>query len=245
MNGKHTNCRIKIIILFVVIVYRLHAVGQGRSAAEILAAVDRIMGPAQFTALMEMKTLRSDGTEKIYRLDMFRFSNEVSRIEFVYPAIEKGRVLLRKDKDMWMKMPSLKRPLRIAAKQQLMNGDFDNGDVMRLNLIADYTASIKSDTNDSCLLELSAKDRTVAYDKVLLWVRKSDCMPLKAQYFTVSGTLMRELLYCDVTTFERHQRPSRLIMKNMMNKKSFSEMKVLEFKPGRTLESSKFTVESM
>ncbi|MBN1980840.1 MAG: outer membrane lipoprotein-sorting protein [Chitinivibrionales bacterium] len=218
---------------------------QQRSASEILAIVDRIMGPQQFTALMEMKTLRPDGTEKIYRMNMFRRDAEVTRIEFIHPPVEKGRVLLRKEQDMWMKMPSLKRPLRIAAKQQLMNGDFDNGDVMRLNLIADYTPSIQSDEGDTCMLELTAKDRSVAYDRVHLWVRSTDCMPLKARYFTVSGAPLRELEYGEVTKYGNHLRPSRLIMRNLLNKKSFSEMKVIEFKPGLTLEESMFTVESM
>jgi hypothetical protein len=203
------------------------------------------MGPQQFTALMEMKTMRADGSEKIYRMHNYRYSNEVSRIEFVYPPIEKGRVILRRDNDMWMKLTTVKRPLRIASKQQLMNGDFDNGDIMRLNLIADYTPSLKGDSADVYLLELLAKDRTVAYDRVLLWVRKTDFMPLKADYFTVSGTLMREMEYTDVTDYGNHKRPARLIMKNMMNKKTSSEMKVLEFKSGKTLDASKFTIESM
>jgi hypothetical protein len=215
------------------------------SAKEILAKVDTVMGPRQFTALMEMRTQRADGSEKLYRMQMYRYSNEVNRIEFVYPPIEKGRVLLRKDKDMWMKMTTLKRPLRIAAKQQLMNGDFDNGDVMRLNLTADYTPTLKSDSAAMYVLELIAQDRTVAYDRVLLWVKKGDFMPCKAQYFTVSGALMRELEYGDYTMYGARKRPAKMMMRNMLNKKTFSEMRVVDFSPGKTADASKFSIDNM
>jgi outer membrane lipoprotein-sorting protein len=214
------------------------------TAAEILRNADQVVSPEKFSGLFEMTARRNDGSEKVYRLRLFKL-NDNTRVEFEYPPLEKGRKMLRKGQEMWMMLDTLKRPLRIAAKQKLMNGDFDNGDVLRLNLVEDYNAVLAGEDDLYYHLELSAKDRTVAYDRVTIAIRKNDFSPANAQYYTVSGKLMRELEYKDDKDFNGYKRPATMIMHNAINKEAQTVMRILELKKGETLDESEFTVDSL
>ena len=95
------------------------------------------------------------------------------------------------------------------------------------------------------VLELKAKDRSVSYDRVLLWVTKSDNLPIKAHYFTLSGKLLKVLRFTAIKDFSGHKRPTTLIMQNRINKQSRSELTVLELEAGKTLGVAMFQRSSL
>jgi outer membrane lipoprotein-sorting protein len=117
-----------------------------------------------------------------------------SVVEFVAPATEKGKFLLMLRDAMWIYMPSASRPIRISPLQRLM-GQASNGDVARTSFTVDYAAKSVAAEGDAWLLELEAKDPSIAYKRVQLWIDKTSYEPRRADFYVASGKLLKRAHY--------------------------------------------------
>src|SRR2546428_6319172 len=120
--------------------------------------------------------------------------------------------MLRVGESMWVYMPNLKRALRIASRDSFQGGDFNNADALRVNYVADYEPVLTGADDPSLwLLELTAKTKDAAYDKIKLWVRREDRLPAKAEYYAASGKMLRSMTFADPKDFHGLKRPSHLV----------------------------------
>ncbi|HYI00897.1 outer membrane lipoprotein-sorting protein, partial [Hyalangium sp.] len=86
------------------------------------------------------------------------------------------------------------------------------------------------------------KSQETAYDAIKLWVRKSDGLPVKAQYFGTSGQMLRSAEFSDYVEFEKgYQRPAKVVMRNELVKSRRSEMVVKSLKRGVEVPAQRFT----
>lgn len=187
------------------------------TAADIVARYDQIMSPSAFHSMMTMVSTREDGTTRSYGLKMQKLGVDKLRLSFQEPAAARGQEMLRVEENMWSYVPSLKRAVRVASRDSFMGGDFNNGDVLRVNYTADYDA-VFLEGGDPTLwcAKLTAKSPTVAYDQIHLCLTKDKAaMPLRAKYFAQSGKLLRSAVFSDVKDFGGgNVRPATIVMKN-------------------------------
>src|SRR3569623_1700202 len=96
-----------------------------------------------------------------------------------------------------------------------------NGDLARANFTGDYTPKIlRKDSvegNWYWVLELTAVDHGVTYDRVLYWINQADNRPYKAEFYTRSNRLMKTCFYQNFTAMQGEQRPARLLMIDNLN----------------------------
>jgi outer membrane lipoprotein-sorting protein len=213
------------------------------TAEEILARYDAVMGPKTFDTETAMTAHREDGTERTYVMRMMKGENDKFRIWFLEPAAVKGQEMLRNGDNLWLYLPNLKRATRIANRDSFQGGDFNNADVLRVNYSADYTARlVPSDIADTWAVELKARNANTSYDSVKLWVRKSDAMPVKGQYFGTSGQMIRSAEFTDYKEFEKgYQRPGKVVMRNELVKSRSSELLVKSMKLNVDVPAQRFT----
>ncbi|MBI5609098.1 MAG: outer membrane lipoprotein-sorting protein, partial [Deltaproteobacteria bacterium] len=74
------------------------------------------------------------------------------------------------------------------------------------------------------VLELKAKTSNASYDKVKIWMKKADMLPVKGEYYTASGKLLRKAEFSDVKNFDGVVRPSKIVMRNMLAVQRWSVM---------------------
>ena len=193
---------------------------------DLLKKYDSIMGPQSFEAETSMTATREDGSSRTYVMKILKRDLDKLRIWFSEPAAVKGQEMLRNGDSLWVYLPNLKRATRIASRDNFQGGDFNNADVLRVNYQADYTGKlIPSETPDTWLLELKAKNPDTAYDTIKLTLRKSDLQPLKGQYFGTSGQMIRSAEFTDHKQFDKgYTRPARVVMHNELVKARRSEM---------------------
>ena len=169
---------------------------------EILKKVDSLRNPlASFQIDVDLVSYRHQQSET-WKMRVFGQGTEKSLVEFVDPASQKGQYLLMLNDAMWIYLPGTSRPIRISPLQRLM-GEASNGDVARTNYSIDYNAELAGEEAvDNLLchrLELTAKDAAkdaaVSYSKVTLWVSKSNYEPVKADFYVVSGKLMKHAFF--------------------------------------------------
>ena len=198
------------------------------TVADLLKHYDEIMGPAQFEAEATMTATREDGTSRTYAMKFLKKDQDKFRLWFSEPAAVKGQEMLRNGDNLWIYIPNLKRATRVANRDNFQGGDFNNADVLRVHYQTDYAATVAAGSAipDAWEIELKAKTTDAAYDRIKLWMRRSDFMPVKGEYYSASGKMLRMAEFSEVKSFGGFKRPSKIVMKNMLAVKRYSTMTV-------------------
>jgi len=185
-------------------------------ATAVVEKADRIRFPQGGYQVNVKITTSSAGREPDVRdYEILSKGNDRSIVRTLAPASDKGQVLLLRERDLWLYMPSVSQPIRLSAAQKL-TGQVANGDLARANFSGDYTPSIvRTDTIENetyHVLELKAVDRSVTYHRVLYWVNKSSNWPHKAEFYAVSGKLLKTCYYQNFKEIGGGVRPTTLVM---------------------------------
>lgn len=181
-----------ITIVLFCIALPMHAAD---NAAAVLARADGFRNPIEsFSVDVELTSFASSGKTDTSRFRVYGKGSDRSIVEFTFPQTEKGRYLLMLRDAMWVYMPTASRPIRISPMQRLM-GQASNGDVARTNFSVDYDARSVADDGDAFVLDLVAKDPAVAYNRVRLWIDKQSYEPRRADFYVVSGKLIKRAIY--------------------------------------------------
>jgi outer membrane lipoprotein-sorting protein len=217
---------------FVVSLFASLTLAADPTAAEILAKYDSIMGPNTYEAITEMTATREDGTARTYGMRFLKRDADKFRVWFSEPASLKGQEILRLGDNAWVYLPNLKRATRIANRDSFQGGDFNNADVLRVNYVADYTATLSPAAGaDSYAVELKSKTPETAYDRIRIVVRKTDLQPLKGEYYGTSGQMIRSATFSEHKEYEKgFTRPGRIVMQNEVVKARKTEMVTKSFK---------------
>jgi len=186
------------------------------SAKAIVEKADRVRFPqGGYQVLVKITTSTSGRDEEARDYEILSKGNDRTIVRTLSPASEKGQVLLMRDRDLWLYVPSVSQPIRLSAAQKL-TGQVANGDLARANFSGDYTPTIiRSDPIENenyYVLELKAVDRTVTYHRVLYWVNKNNNRPFKAEFYAVSGKLLKTCQYQSFKEVAGTIRPTTLTM---------------------------------
>ena len=217
------------------------------TADELLKKYDAVMGPDNFDAQFTMTAHRDDDTTRSYKLKVLKAGKDKLRLWFQEPAAVRGQEMLRQGENLWLYMPNLKRSVRMASRESFQGGDFNNADVLRVHYQDDYSAKVlpSPDLPDTWLVELAAKTTDAAYERVKLWLHKGDFMPVKGEYYSQSGKMLRMAELSDVKSFGAYKRPAKVLMKNMLATKRFSVMTVDAINVKVAPAASKFVLDDL
>jgi outer membrane lipoprotein-sorting protein len=123
--------------------------------------------------------------------------------------------MLMKGRDLWLFLPNVSQPVRLSLAQRL-TGQVANGDIARANFTGDYNPKLlageRIGNEEYYVLDLSAADRGVTYQRVKYWVRRSNFWPYKAEFYSMSGRLLKTCQYENFTELGGKVRPTRLVM---------------------------------
>jgi len=76
------------------------------------------------------------------------------------------------------------------------------------------------------VLELTAVDRGVTYQRVFYWVRESNSAPYKAEFYSASNRLLKTCIYEKFEQMAGTLRPTRLVMEDALRS---GERSVLDY----------------
>lgn len=189
-------------------------------AKSLVEKADRIRFPQAGYQVNVKITTSAPGREgEVREYEILSKGNDRTIVRTLAPASDKGQVLLMRDRDLWIFMPNLSQPIRLSASQRL-TGQVANGDLARANFSGDYIPTVlRTDSIEGehyVVLELKAVDRSVTYDKVLYWVNKNNDRPHKAEFYALSGRLLKTCYYSSYKEAAGGLRPTRLIMEDAL-----------------------------
>ena len=214
---------------------------------------DEILRRAQSAVLGEtavynlrMTVSRPGKNERVVEMKGWKKGDDLGLVRYTSPPKERGTAYLRNGGSTWLFLPAAEKVVRVGAKQNFGGGDFSNGDVFRLSLTKDYAATLAGEETmdgQACWkLELKARDRSVAYDRVVYWVRTDGTFfPVRADYYTLSGRRLKWLSMAEVGKIGGRARPTLLTMESALETGARTLLKFLTIEDDVPLDDRLFT----
>jgi len=168
---------------------------------KLLEQVDRNLNPESYETYRKLINIEPDGRKKEFTLFSVKKGQDKIAALFLAPASDKGRSTLRLGDNMWLYIPNVGKPIRITSLQSVVGGVFNNADIMNLDYSAEYIVESISESDGNYLLLLKARTKTVAYDRLKMWVDKTKKLPMKIECLTEANMLIKTLYFKDIKAF--------------------------------------------
>ena len=199
-------------------------------ARKIVEDADRIRFPGEgFQVDVTIVTTGQDREADEHRYRVLSKGNENTVVMITAPAEERGQIMLMKGRDLWVFLPNVSQPVRLALSQRL-TGQVANGDLARANFTGDYNPKLlRTETIEGMqydVLELTAVDRSVTYPRVVYWVDAKTFAPYKAEFYSASNRLLKTCKYGKYENVLGVMRPMELVMTDALHE---GEQSVLSY----------------
>jgi outer membrane lipoprotein-sorting protein len=168
---------------------------------QILEQIDRNLSPESFESYRKIINIEPSSRTKEYVYYTAKKGTDKIAGLFLSPASDKGRSTLRLGDNMWLYVPNVGKPIRITSLQSVIGGVFNNADILALDYSVEYNAEKVEDLGTEYLLYCKAKTKTVAYDRLKIWVDKSKILPTKIECLTEAEMLIKALYFKDIKDF--------------------------------------------
>lgn len=199
----------------------LHAHADEPTGRHVLERVENLLWAKTLQGRYEMSIVTPRWQRTLaLRVWMDRPKRTFIRIDA--PAKEAGIGSLRIGSEMWNYLPSVERTIKIPPSMMLqpwMGSDFTNDDLVKeSSILDDYTHEIADapavDGQPVHRIVATPKpDAAVVWGRVVYFVRKSDSIPLKQEYFDERGDLIRVMTYTDIREIGGRRLPTRWEMR--------------------------------
>jgi outer membrane lipoprotein-sorting protein len=201
------------------------------SADEIVRRADKAVLGESATYTLRMSVFRPGKTDRVVEMKGWKKGDDLGLVRYTAPPKERNTAYLRNADSTFLFLPSAEKVVRVGPKQNFGGSDFSNGDIFRLSLIKDYVPTLVGEEDmdgERCYkLELKARDRSVAYDHVVYWVRNDGTFfPVRADYYTLSGKRLKWLSVSKTGRLGGRERPTLLAMESALE---LGARTVLEF----------------
>lgn len=187
------------------------------SAQQVLAATDRTRGGGLPGLEWNVKIIGVDpDSNENVRVLRVKTDGENSVAETTFPARSAGGRLLQLGRNMWYGRPDIQKPVSISSRQKMM-GPAANGDIAATNYMKDYDATLlpeqSIDGDPAYVLNLVGKSKWVTYDRIVYYVSRKRMVPVKAEFYTVSGKLFKSATFETNNTIEFEGRKQPFVSK--------------------------------
>jgi len=212
-------------------------------ATEALVASDAIRNPGRpfavtvtLTEFLNGRQVDTSTLRSYSRTDQAsgQFS---SLIQFVLPARDAGKLMLKNGNDMWFYDPTSKASVRLSPQQRLL-GQASNGDVATVNLAKDYKAVLAAEEEvqdgerkmrRALKLMLTAVSPDVTYASIELWVDAENNRPLKGKFYAESSRLLKTVYYRKFQVQLGAERPTESVIIDGLNPQAVTLMRFSDY----------------
>ncbi len=209
-----------LLCVFAAVAVTPAAAASALSPRQVLEKADRARGKLPGLVWTVKMTSVERGRQREQTLEV-KARNEDVLATFTAPPRVKGQKLLMVGRNMWFIKPGVSKPVPISPRQKLM-GQAANGDIASTNYSGDYEGVFVGDEavhGEACyVLDLTARNKKVTYDRIKYWVSKSRLVGVKAEFYTVSGKLFKtaEFEYENRIRFRGEEIPfvSRMVIRD-------------------------------
>ena len=229
------------IFLLVYLFFPLPAVAQQKelSALDIIKKVDQLLRGDSAHSIMEM-TIINPRWKRTLKMESWERGRKESLVRILAPKKEEGVGSLKIDYQMWNYLPRVERIIKIPPSMMMsswMGSDFTNDDLVKeSSIVEDYShtllGTVDLDGTDAFKIEAIPKpEAPVVWGKLYFFVREKDYVPLRQEYFSESGELVRYLNFSDIKRMGGRLLPTvwEMVPLNKKGKKTIVNLIQIQF----------------
>ncbi len=208
--------------------------------ADLLEEIDKYRNPSD-SYLMQVRIVSPKEEDASFLV--YLKGNDKTLIKVLGPKKNIGRNMLMIGENMWVYVPNIRRSVRVSLNQKL-TGEAANGDISRMRWAGDYNYKIEKKSPKEWELFLEAKKTGLTYSKIKVWVDAKDKKPLKAEFLTLSGKVIKTATYQDYQTTLGMARPRKIHIVDNLKKDQFSDI-LIEKMENKNFPDSMFNEKSL
>ena len=199
---------------------------QAASPQEIVAQSDLVRNPEQpFRTEITLTEYAAGQPRDQDVLAVYSKMDAASRqyrnlVQYLGPPRDAGKRVLLGGGALWFYDPASKTSVRISPQQRLV-GQAAIGDVLTVNLAADYQATLlgtesiedaEHKPRQCWHLDLKASDADATYARAEYWVEQGSYQPIKARFYSDSGRVLKIAYYRHFEPRLGRLRPSEVVI---------------------------------
>jgi len=218
-----------------------------KQASELLNHIELNIFSTQLQYDLTLDIVKKDKVIKHYKMKTYKKGKKL-RIEFVEPPVEEGRRMLNDGENFWMYLPRSSKLIRLPANQSFMGSNASNRDIMRISYIDDYlidSVYFQKKESDTLVIELKANNLAISYNKLALYVERNQKIPLKQEFFSLSGKLLKEMVFSDFKKVGSFLFPQKVTIIDYLNKETTTILWFDNIVRDGTFTDSFFTIGSL
>lgn len=213
------------------------------TASQLADRLDFVRRPTQsFEVKLTITELRNGRQEQqsVMRI-MARKHPDSTRFDAVglclEPETDKGKSVFTGDKEVWFFDPKSKHPTRVSPHH--FKGRFFVSDALSTSFNADYDTELDgeetipdaSHQNVLCLkLKMKRREKGgMTPDVIEYWIDKKLLQPIRGQFFTASGKLLRSSYYAGYAKVLGETRPTRVLVVSNTERGVVTDIKFSDF----------------
>jgi formylglycine-generating enzyme required for sulfatase activity len=184
------------------------------SSSQLVEHVTNVLNPKVESSAVLVVQEQENG--KVVRQDSYQAffqGQDVLLLRKTLPEADRGRSILLRKNDMWIELPSARRPLQLSPEQRLTSEALIV-DVARANFKRDYTVTrVIEESGPEPLLHvfLDTAGKGAPYLHVEFWADKKTGSPKRAIFRSASGTLSKTCEYGSYRQVLNMERPLHLV----------------------------------
>lgn len=234
-----------LFIIFLIFLAFLPMKSYAVDGTAILKEVDKNLNPQSYEFYRKIINIEPNGSKKEFILYSVKKGHDKVAALFLSPASEKGRTTLRVGENIWLYIPNVGKPIRITNVQSVTGGVFNNADVMGIDYSVEYNVENVSDNGNTYLMNLKAKSKSVAYDRLNMTVDKKTMLPDKIEAMTEAQMLIKTLYFKKVKDFGGGITRPSVIETDSPLQKGFKSIMIFSDVKSRPLSDEVFTLNFM
>ncbi|MFH2129865.1 MAG: outer membrane lipoprotein-sorting protein [bacterium] len=225
MNQPESTMKNGILFLLLLLLTGPVGADTREEAARILQRIDQNQNIERQIIISSMIIHGLRGSREI-KYQSWIIGQEKSFTESLAPLREKGTKMLKLDQNLWIFDPGADRTIKIAGhmlRQSMSGSDLSYEDMMEKGKLSDtYDATIVGeepiDGRDTWILDLKARQTSLAYQQRKIWVDKERYLGIREELYAASGKLLKRLDILETFQTSRGWYPRRLRFKDMLKK---------------------------
>lgn len=192
---------------------------------EIMRRAEEIRAPQSSEMKVKLDTVNT-GRSSSYTMKVLASTGRRSYSEFLAPAEERGRRMLALGRNYFSTLPDSKRVVPISRRELIGNSAFAVADLFQIDTEKEYEPKIvgteTTENAPATKLELTAISDDAPYARIHYFVRPADSFPVRAQFYGVSGKLLKTLTMTSKRELAGAIRPDKLRMDDNVTTGKFS-----------------------
>lgn len=223
------------------------------TALDIIEKVEQLMRGNSAHAVMEM-TIINPRWQRTLRMESWEKDREKFLVRILSPKKEEGVGSLKIGYQMWNFLPRVERVIKIPPSMMMsswMGSDFTNDDLVKeSSIIYDYTHNLLgiTDLNGEKVYKVESipkPDAPVVWGKIIFFVRVEGYTPLRQEYYSESGEMVRYMVLSDVKKMSGRILPTYQEMVPLNKKGKKTIIKLIDIKFDIPIDEDVFTLRQL